>query len=85
MRRRKKHVSKEIEIAIVYAEKRGWRYKKAGNSAHAWGRLLCPLRAREGCALSVWSTPRNVTTHAKQIIKRVQQCPHRSQEEIYHD
>ena len=73
---RKKHPNKEIEAAIKQAESLGWRYKKAGHSAHAWGRLLCPLESKEGCALSVWSTPRNPMTHARQIRKRVEQCPH---------
>ena len=33
--KRKRHINKEIEATIQYAEMRGWRYKKAGNSAHA--------------------------------------------------
>lgn len=81
MKRRKKHPSKEIEAAILFAESRNWRYQKAGNSAHAWGRLLCTFHDREGCALSVWSTPRNTHMHAKQIIRRVKNCPHHSQRE----
>lgn len=40
MQRRKKHPNKEIEKAIRYAERLGWRYRRAGKSAHAWGRLL---------------------------------------------
>ncbi|HLB56489.1 MAG TPA: hypothetical protein VJK30_04090 [Coxiellaceae bacterium] len=76
MRRRKRHPNKEIETAIVFAESRGWRYQKTGKSAHAWCRLLCVLRDREGCALSVWSTPRNPEMHAKQIIRCVKHCPH---------
>ncbi|NNM60388.1 MAG: hypothetical protein HKM04_11330 [Legionellales bacterium] len=50
---RPRHPSKEIEAAIQYAEERGWRYKKTGNSAHAWGRLLCPHQEREGCGMSI--------------------------------
>lgn len=76
MSKRKVHPNKEIEKAIQYAESSGWRYKKAGESAHAWGRLLCPLQTREGCGMSVWSTPRSADTHAKQIIKRINSCPH---------
>ncbi len=74
--RRKKHPNKEIEDAIQYAEQQGWRYKKAGDSAHAWGRLLCPLQDRNGCSMSIWSTPRNTDTHAKQIYRRIDVCPH---------
>lgn len=48
MSSRKKHPNKEIELAIQYAENKGWQYKKTGGSAHAWGRLLCPLHEREG-------------------------------------
>ena len=73
---RPRHPNKEIETAIQYAEARGWRYKKAGHSAHAWGRLLCPLQTQAGCMLSVWSTPRNVVNHVIQIRKRIKQCPH---------
>lgn len=79
---RKKHPNKEIEKAIQYAESKGWRYKKAGQSAHAWGRLLCPFGERDGCSLSVWSTPRNADVHAEQIKKRVKQCKHLGGESI---
>lgn len=74
---RKKHPNKEIEVAIRYAEAKGWRYKPAGHSAHAWGRLLCPYQDRKGCSMSVWSTPRDNTIHAWQIIQRVEACEHR--------
>lgn len=73
---RKKHPNKEIEMAIQYAEKLQWRYRKTGDSAHAWGRLLCPLQEREGCSMSIWSTPRNPEVHAKQIRRRIDGCPH---------
>lgn len=73
---RKKHPDKEIEAVIQYAESRGWHYKKAGASAHAWGRLICPLHTRDGCMMSIWSTPRNSVNHADQIRKKTDQCPH---------
>ena len=76
MRKRKQHPCKEIEKTIQFAEDYGWRYKAAGNSAHAWGRLLCPLQTPEGCILSIWSTPRNNMAHARQIMARVKRCPH---------
>ena len=76
MTKRKKHPNKTIEDAIQYAEDHGWRYKKAGGSAHAWGRLLCPLQEREGCSMSIWSTPRDTDVHAKQIRRRIDSCPH---------
>ena len=76
MIQRKKHPNKEIETAILFAEYQGWRYKKAGSSAHAWGRLLCPFNEREGCSMSIWSTPRNTEAHAKRIVRAVRKCKH---------
>lgn len=75
---RPKHPSKEIEQAIIYAEKIGWSYYVAGKSAHAWGKIYCPLKAREGCKMSIFSTPRNAWVHAKQIRRRVDKCLHQS-------
>lgn len=60
---RPRHPNKEIETAIKEAEARGWTVLMA--SGHAWGRLYCPLSSREGCIVSVWSTPRNAENHAK--------------------
>jgi hypothetical protein len=76
IKRRPKHPNKEIEAAISYAEDHSWIYKDSGKSAHAWGRLLCPLHTREGHQLSIWSTPRNTFIHAEQIKKMVDKCQH---------
>jgi len=76
MPKRPRHPNKEIENAITYAESHGWRYRKSGDSAHAWGRMLCPLESREGCAISIWSTPRSTYQHTDQIKRRVRMCPH---------
>lgn len=76
MTKRPKHPNKEIENAILYAEQKGWRYKNVGKSAHAWGRLLCSLPTREGCQMSIWSTPRNTFNHAEQIRRAIDKCPH---------
>ena len=73
---RSKHPNKEIEAAVRDAEAKGWRFQKAGHSAHAWGRLLCPAHQREGCSMSIWSTPRNAFNHAKQIRQKVKKCLH---------
>ena len=81
MTKRPKHPNKEIEAAILYAEKNGWVYKTSGKSAHAWGRLLCPLHTREGHQMSIWSTPRNPYNHARQIERWVYQCQHDIKEE----
>ncbi|WP_203250197.1 hypothetical protein [Cysteiniphilum marinum] len=76
---RTKHPNKEIEKAIKYAEMKGWRYQSSGNSAHAWGRLLCPLENRDGHSISVWSTPRSAENHAKQIRRVVDNCEHQGE------
>ena len=78
MKKRNKHPNKEIEKAIRHAETKGWRYHETGRSAHAWGRLLCPLQSRDGCSMSIWSTPRSADVYAKQIRNRVDKCPHES-------
>lgn len=76
MLKRVKHPNKEIEAAIKYAEQNGWTYKNSGNSAHAWGQLLCPLHTREGHRILIWSTPRSTFNHANQIRRTVDRCQH---------
>ncbi len=75
--KRPKHPHKDIEAVIRYAEDCGWRYKPAGSSSHAWGRLFCPLASREGgCILSIWCTPHSAETHATQIMQALKHCSH---------
>lgn len=31
----------------------GSRYRPVGGSAYAWGIILCPYEAREGCSMSI--------------------------------
>lgn len=76
MSKRPKHPKKEIEEAIKIAESCDWHYKPSGHSAHAWGRLLCPSSNRDGCMMSIWSTPRCAQTHAKQILHAIKLCSH---------
>jgi hypothetical protein len=71
---RPRHPKQEIERAVQYAEQQGWNVEIT--SGHAWGRLYCPFSTREGCIISVWSTPRSAGNHARQIRKKVDQCPH---------
>lgn len=71
---RPRHPNKTIEKAIAYAETVGWRVEIS--NGHAWGRLYCPERSREGCKLSIWSTPRNLENHARHIRREVDMCPH---------
>jgi len=76
MAKRSKHPNKEIEEAIVYAEQNRWIYKDSGKSAHAWGKLLCPLHTQEGHKVLIWSTPRSTFNHARQIKRSVDKCQH---------
>lgn len=69
---RPRHPNKEIEEAVVYAESKGWRYRKQGH----WGRMYCAHADRDGCQTGVNSTPRNNEAHAKQIRRAVDRCPH---------
>ena len=69
-----RHPNKEINAAVQYAVRRGWQLVLS--QGHAWGRLFCPRRQRDGCKLSVWSTPRNPTRHAKKIRQAVNRCTH---------
>ena len=74
---RKSHAKQEIEQALRYAEARGWRVEVGGS--HAWGKIYCPYndkecRCGEFCIASIWSTPKNADTHAKQIRRVVDHC-----------
>lgn len=68
------HPNKEIEAAVSHSEELGWRFVKG--KGHCWGRLLCPRNDRDGCQISVWSTPREPENHAKRIRKVVDRCAH---------
>lgn len=77
---RPSHPNKHIEAAVAYAELNGWRFvMRAG---HAWARLYCAFADREGCSVSVWSTPRNAENHAKALRRVVDRCPHRDLETL---
>lgn len=71
---RPRHPKPEIEKAVQYAEGLGWKAELS--NGYAWGRLFCPQSTREGCIVSVWSTPRSPENHARQIRKVVDRCPH---------
>jgi len=74
--RRPRHPNKHIEAAIRYAESLGWRVERS--KGHPWGYVLCPFSTREGCRVGVWSTPKHPESHARQIIRDVELCPHRA-------
>jgi len=69
----KKHPNKHIREAIEHAESHGWEVVESGKSAHAFCRLRCLLGHTEH-QMSIWSTPRNPENHAKQILRKVNQC-----------
>lgn len=71
---RPRHPHKAVEAAVRDAEQRGWRWRKGGG--HCWGRLLCAFADRDGCRVSVWSTPRDGDVHAAQIRRVIGACPH---------
>ena len=75
---RPRHPNKEIEVAVAHAEALGSLVVPI--SGHAWGRLYCPWADRDGCMVSVRSTPRNAENHAKAIRRDVARCPHRQAE-----
>ena len=71
---RPRHPDKHIESAVAYAELNGWSVKLS--NGHAWARLLCAFHDREGCQISVWSTPEVPQNHAKALIRAIDRCPH---------
>ncbi|QVM90389.1 hypothetical protein JYG34_20620 [Pseudomonas entomophila] len=74
------HPSKEIEQTLKHAEAQGWRVVVGGG--HCWGRIYCPnndleCRCGEFCITSVWNTPRNPGTFARQLRRVVDNCTSR--------
>ncbi|MEW9679643.1 hypothetical protein [Pseudomonas sp. TE50-2] len=71
------HPNKEVEQSLTHAEARGWKVTVRGG--HCWGRIYCPnndreCRCGEFCITSVWSTPRNPGTFARQLRRIVDNC-----------
>ncbi|MCU1736330.1 MULTISPECIES: hypothetical protein [unclassified Pseudomonas] len=72
-----RHPIKEIENVLRYAEEFGWRIKVGGS--HAWGRMYCPFnsglcRCQDHCITSIWSTPRDLISHARNLQRVVDAC-----------
>ena len=77
--KRKKHPKPAIEHALQYAESQNWRIEESNSHAHGWGKMYCSqddkdCRCGEFCKNSIWSTPKNVDNHAKQIKRYVDNC-----------
>ncbi len=69
----KQHPNKEIRAAIDAAVEAGWKVVESGKSSHAFCRLKCGEGHREH-QMSIWSTPRNATAHARQIRRKIEEC-----------
>lgn len=73
---RPKHSKPPVEAALRYGESLGWTYVRAG-SGHTWGIFSCESGPPRGnCRVSVWSTPKNPDTFAKQLRRTFNNCPH---------
>jgi hypothetical protein len=70
------HPNKHIRAAVDHAVQHGWTLRIGGPRAHIWGRLYCPRRDRQGCKISVFSTPRVPEEHARWIRHKVERCQH---------
>ena len=77
-----RHKDKDIQVAIEYAQAKGWTLVRGGS--HAWGFLYCPESSRDGCRVPIWSTPGSPSTHAKVIRRAVAKCEHVGGEEADH-
>lgn len=69
----KNHPNKDIQAAIAYAISQGWLFRSS--NGHAFGRLHCSLPGHKEHIMSIWSTPKSPEQHAKQIRRKVDQCP----------
>lgn len=72
---RRRHPRGEIEDALEYAEQKGWDVMPT-SSGHRWGVMRCREHSREGCQISIWSTPRSTGNHAAALRRAVERCPH---------
>ncbi len=71
---RDRHGNWEVEVALLYAEARGWRVEPT--PGHALGRLCGPSEKsadRDDAfeVMSVWSSPKSAHQHARQIRRVV--------------
>lgn len=78
---RPRQPDKAIEAALAELEDLGWSIEKSkGRSALAWGFARCPENARAECRNGVfcqnqiWSTPRNPTGHARDLVRKARGC-----------
>lgn len=74
---RDRHSKKELEAVVEYAEQQGWDVLPG--KRHAKFKLRCKHHDRDGCKVSVWSTPADVDDHARNVRRAIDRCPHKSQ------
>ena len=74
---RDRHSKKELEAVVEYAEQQGWDVLPG--KRHAKFKLRCKHHDRDGCKVSVWSTPADVDDHARDVRRAIDRCPHKDQ------
>ena len=74
-----RHPNKEINAAVDHALSLGWTL--VSPCAHAWGILRCPAASRDGCKISVWSTPKDPEGFARRLRRQIDKCDHSPPEE----
>ena len=84
MSKRAKHPKSEIESALKHAEAQGWMIKVGGS--HAWGQMYCPYNDKECrcgdfCRVSINSTPKSISGHARLLRRVVDNCKRLKEEQ----
>jgi hypothetical protein len=75
-----RHPDKDVQKALETAAAAGAELEVRRGRGHAWGRLSCGLGGEQGCAMMIWSTPKNSHTHARAIAALIRKCPHSREE-----
>jgi len=70
-----RHPKQEVEEALAAARTAGWSVERTV-SGHRWGVMRCSEHSRDGCQVSIWSTPGNAGNHANQLRRALERCPH---------
>lgn len=83
---RDRHPDKDVQKALEAAEADGALVEARHGRGHAWGRIRCGRGGHQGCALMIWSTPKNPHGHARLIRNLMRKCPHpRPEPEVTHE
>ena len=69
------HAKKQIREALATVESLGLEIvPKPGSHGYSWGYLWCPAC---GDHKSVWSTPKNLDNHAKELVRWASRHAHK--------